>query len=72
MLMGDLSAAAEDCIGWLYSLREELEIPGLSEFGLREEAFHQLVTQALQSSSMKGNPIALEEEELISILSKAL
>jgi hypothetical protein len=41
------------------------------EFGLVERDFPAIVAKAQKSSSMKGNPIKLSDDELLEILKKA-
>ncbi len=53
-------------------LEQELNIPGLASYGLTPEHFPELTLKSSQSSSMKGNPIVLTEDELTQILSEAL
>lgn len=71
ILSGRAEATAEDGIEWLYSLREILRIPPLSDYGVRAEDFADLVSMAIQSNSLKGNPIKLTEMELRKILEAA-
>jgi len=47
-------------------------IPGLGAYGLREDDFDEIVEKSSASSSMKGNPIVLNAEELKAILKAAL
>jgi len=65
-------AKAEDGIVWAENLVEELHIPPLSSFGLTENDFPELVKKAKISSSMKGNPVELDESQLQWILEKSL
>jgi alcohol dehydrogenase class IV len=71
-LIRDEHASATDGINWARSLRLELNIPGLSRYGVREEHFPEIIGKAQQASSMKGNPIELTFEELSEILKSAL
>jgi len=48
-----------------------LKLPSLDEFGWKESDFPTVVAKAKKSSSMKGNPIALTDDELMKILKKA-
>ncbi|MBN1803677.1 MAG: iron-containing alcohol dehydrogenase [Sedimentisphaerales bacterium] len=61
----------EDLIEWVRNICQVLKVPPLSEFGLKESNFQTVVAKAQKSSSMKGNPITLTEEELTEILKKA-
>ena len=62
---------AEDLVVWVQELCSELQVPPLTQFGLREQDFAEVVAKARKSSSMKGNPIALTDDELTETLEKA-
>ncbi len=70
ILTGDPAAAAEDAIQWITRLRDAMEIPALSEFGVRADPddLASLVAKAQRSSSMKGNPVSLTDAALANIL----
>jgi alcohol dehydrogenase class IV len=53
-------------------LVKRLGISTLSEFGITSKDFPELVEKAKNSSSMKGNPIKLEDNQLFRILEKSL
>jgi alcohol dehydrogenase class IV len=72
ILTGKASARAEDGAEWVDSLCSDLSVPRLSSFGLSENDVPEIVEKALQSSSLKGNPIQLAAEELTNILKEAL
>jgi len=46
-------------------------VPRLAGFGVRAADFPAIAGQAQRSSSMKGNPVALNVDQLISILDAA-
>jgi alcohol dehydrogenase class IV len=71
-LTGRPGATAADAIDWLERFRSDLQIPSLRAWGLTESHVPALVTQARRSSSMRGNPVELTDEELTGILSGAL
>jgi len=71
-LTGQSTATVADGLAWLQNVSVDLAVPPLSRFGFDENAVPQVVAQAQQASSMKGNPIALTEEELADILRQAL
>jgi alcohol dehydrogenase class IV len=48
-----------------------MKILPLGKFGLKENLFPEIVSQAQKASSMKGNPISLTDSELTLILEKA-
>lgn len=72
ILTGSEDAVAEDAIVWTENLIRELQIPSLSAFGLSESDFPGLVQKAKVASSMKGNPLVLNDEQLTYILEKSL
>jgi alcohol dehydrogenase class IV len=67
-LTGRSIAGANDTIKWLHQLCADLNIAPLSQFGFTANDIPAVVAQAQRASSMKGNPIALTEEELQGIL----
>jgi alcohol dehydrogenase class IV len=71
VLTGLPSAAPEDGARWVSDLGTELGIPPLRSYGLSPADFPTLVKRSAVSSSMKGNPISLSEEEMIEILERA-
>ncbi|MEE9369853.1 MAG: iron-containing alcohol dehydrogenase [Sedimentisphaerales bacterium] len=62
---------AVDGVEWVKGLCTVLKLPSLDEFGWKELDFPTVVAKAKKSSSMKGNPIALTDDELMKILKKA-
>lgn len=72
LLTGDAAAAPEEASAWLASLRTSLHVPTLSSYGLQPEHFPDLIAQAKQASSMKANPIVLDDDELATILRQSL
>jgi len=71
ILTGAAEAKAPDAVEWIQRLCSQMQVPSLAESGLKEEHFPTVVTKARRSSSMKGNPVELTEEELTAILQKA-
>ncbi len=69
---GNPRATARNLVEWLRALVAELNIPGLATYSFGEADFDTLIPQARASSSMKGNPIELTEEELRQALRAAL
>lgn len=59
-------------VTWLIELVEGLSIPPLSRYGVKRDDFATIVSKSKNSSSMKGNPISLTDEELTEILERAL
>ncbi len=72
ILTGEKDATAHDGVKWVSELVSALNIPGLSTYGMSEEKFPEAVERTRKANSFKGNPIALNEEELRGILKRAL
>ncbi len=72
ILTGEMSASIDDGIRWLEELTQELSIPGLATYGMQEKDIPVVIEKARKSSSMKGNPITLTDEEMREILYEAL
>jgi alcohol dehydrogenase class IV len=71
LLTGKAAAQAADGVTWVQQLCAELNVPSLVRFGLKEQDFPAVVEKAKKSSSMKGNPIELTDDELMGILENA-
>jgi alcohol dehydrogenase class IV len=71
LLTGDPGAAIEDGAAWVRQTLALLGIPGLGAFGLVPAQFGEVAAQALRSSSMQGNPVALTAAGLARILAQA-
>ena len=50
----------------------QFALPPLSAYGIGEGDVPALVAQARQASSMRGNPVALTEGELATVLARAI
>jgi alcohol dehydrogenase class IV len=72
LVSGSATATAESGIEWVRKLVADLNIPGLSHYGLKREHTAELVEKASHASSMKANPIVLTPGELTEILERAL
>jgi alcohol dehydrogenase class IV len=72
ILTGNNSAVAVDGAVWIKNLVKKLLIPSLSDFQLTAESFPELIEKAKNSSSMKGNPVELDNSQLHEILIKSL
>ncbi|UCE98723.1 MAG: iron-containing alcohol dehydrogenase [Planctomycetota bacterium] len=70
-LTGKVTAQAVDGVKWVKGLCAAFKLSSLDEFGLKEQNFRIIAAKARKSSSMKGNPIALTDDELMEILKKA-
>ena len=69
---GDENASVQDGVEWTKSLVKSCGVPGLGSMGLKESDFDSVVQKSKESSSMKGNPVALTDEELKEMLRAAL
>ena len=72
LLTGRDGARALDGIEWISETCDELMIPRLSRYTVTTEAFPGLIEAAESSSSMRGNPVRLERDEMQEILTLAL
>jgi len=72
ILTGNNNAVARDGVVWVKELVKKLQIPTLSDFHLSTDSFPELIEKAKNSSSMKGNPVELDNEQLHAILHKSL
>jgi alcohol dehydrogenase class IV len=66
------NSVAEDGVVWVKEMVKKLKIPSLSYFHLSSNSFPELIEKAKNSSSMKGNPVVLDNEQLAEILSRSL
>jgi alcohol dehydrogenase class IV len=71
LLTGDPAAAVEDGIAWVRETLAELAIPGLGAFGMAAGDAEGIAAQALESSSMRGNPVPLSAAGLRVVLARA-
>jgi len=71
-LTGKPDATARDGVEHIVELVKHCDVPGLGSFGLKESDFPSVIEKSKQSSSMKGNPVALTDEELGDMLRLAL
>jgi len=65
---GRENATINEGVEWLSSLCKNMEIPRLSELGIKKEHFPAIIEKSRKSSSMKGNPIQLTDQETEKIL----
>jgi alcohol dehydrogenase class IV len=71
ILTGKTDANASDGLRWVRELCSLLDIPALSNYGVKPDLFPKIVAMAQKASSMKGNPIVLSDDELVTVLQKA-
>ena len=72
ILTGDPEAIDVDGMAWVQDLCDTLAVPGLSAYQLRSADFPDLIAKSRHSSSMKGNPVKLTDDELADVLQRAL
>jgi alcohol dehydrogenase class IV len=72
LLTGQPHATAADAVRWIATLCRRFEIPPLGAYGVTAADIPSLVSRAADSSSMKGNPIRLTQEELEEIVGRAI
>ncbi|HLI85716.1 MAG TPA: iron-containing alcohol dehydrogenase [Bryobacteraceae bacterium] len=72
LLTGKSNSTPEDGARWVAELCRSIEIPPLRQYGVQQSDIPVLVEKAARASSMKGNPIVLEEGELREILERAI
>ena len=72
LLTGDPAAAVQDGLAWIRQTLTLLAVPGLAAFGVRPQYADKIAAKALISSSMRGNPVALNHGDLEAILLRAL
>jgi len=71
LMTGNASAKAADLVTWVQELCLALKAPSWARFGLKQEDFDTVIAKAKKSSSMKGNPIELTDDELLNIIRQA-
>jgi len=72
LVTGRAEATADDAVAWVTALVADLRIPPLSAHGMTRGAIPEAVEKARRSSSMRGNPVALDDDELADILAAAI
>ena len=72
ILTGSSSADAADAVRWLHRLARNLNLPSLSRYGLTSAELPLVAANALNASSMKGNPVDLNKSQIIAILESTL
>jgi len=69
---GSPVAGVADLARWLEELRADLRIPGLGVYGLAAKDLPVLVEKGMVASSMKANPITLNQTELREIIEQSI
>jgi alcohol dehydrogenase class IV len=72
LVTGDAGAASMDGVNWAQSLCADFACKGLSAYGVAEADYPEIIRKAQASSSIKGNPIVLSEQELEEILTRGM
>lgn len=72
LLTGQTEGNITHTMGWLKEICAKLATPGLADLGVTADHFPEIIANAKQASSMKGNPILLTDEELAGILEASL
>lgn len=65
-------ADADAAVAWIEDTVRHLRIPPLGELGVSAADLPAIAEQATRSSSMKGNPVALQADDLVAVLRAAL
>ncbi len=71
LLTNKPNAKAKDGIDWVRNINEHFNMPTLRDLNVKKEDFDEIVEKSKNSSSMKGNPIALTSDQLRNILLNA-
>jgi alcohol dehydrogenase class IV len=72
LLTGKAAAGPEVGVAWVRQLVRDLAIPPLATYGMTAADLPAVIEKAKQASSMKGNPVVLDDATLRSILANAL
>ncbi len=70
-LTHNYNASIQDGIDFVFDLVKHTQIPSLAQFDIPAKDDEIIIQKAMRSSSMQGNPIALSEAELKTILENA-
>ncbi len=71
LLTGRDDATVEDAAGWLRATVAALDVPPLGAVGLRPAQHAEVTAKAARSSSMRGNPVRLTDDEIGAVLRAA-
>ncbi|MEN3941755.1 iron-containing alcohol dehydrogenase [Prosthecobacter sp. SYSU 5D2] len=72
LLLPEEKGTPEEAVTFLEALAQRLQISRLGRHGIVEADLEDIATKAAKASSMKGNPVPLSQEELLTILRAAL
>jgi alcohol dehydrogenase class IV len=65
------NSSIQEGIDWFKLQNIKIQIPYLKDFGIENKDFSEIIRQAKVASSMKTNPVVLEDDELFTILEQA-
>ena len=71
LLTGKPTARVAEGVTWVHEICMALKVPSLAKLGLKEHDFPAVIAKAKKSSSMKGNPVELADDELLEIVRRA-
>jgi alcohol dehydrogenase class IV len=71
IVIGKEYVSIQEGLDWFLKLVHQFHIPCLKDFGIRKEDFSEIIHQAKNASSMKANPVVLNDDELFAILDNA-
>lgn len=72
MVTDSKNAALDDALLWIKETCMQMFVPGLADFGVTEADIPAIVEKAKNASSMKGNPVQLNDKELAGILANSM
>ena len=72
ILTGNFNADIAEGVAWMDHLCRRLHIPPLGDFGLEESDLPDIAANASKASSMRGNPVNLDQADLVAILKQTL
>lgn len=65
------TAGVDALLDWLAETVRQLQVPGIAGLGITPEQYPAIAEQAAKASSTKGNPVALDVDQLVAILTEA-
>jgi alcohol dehydrogenase class IV len=72
LVTGSKNANLDDALLWIKETCMQMRVPGLEDFGVAYSDIPDIVGKAKNASSMKGNPIILNDKELAGILADSM
>jgi len=71
IVTGNSNVSIKAGLEWFGELHDRLQIPSLKKLGIEKDNFLDIIQQSKVASSMKANPIVLNDDELNEILEKS-